>query len=399
MKAIEGFEIAAQLARADGDTEIEARSIWLATQLHGLMHGLPAALHLQGRTAELAETGLASAVAMRSRHQAYELLMAGDPEGALSATAKFDGFGERIATMLCEQIHMDIGRPELVGAAGVPADIEEQTRSRELDLNFALALWLRGDLDPELALPLGIDLVEVIESQRMPHQSLLSLAIVTGVAVAAGEIAVAADHVERLAALDTRRFGRFASGYGDIAQAALECTLGDESAAAARLTDLVAELEIGFWIPRTYLHVIGTIYLLVPSTRDAVDKMEFGAVISDLVEVARTLIMVRQGGSCDSALEAPWHEPNRLRSGFWPPHIVELAVAAISTGDAPPSVERVLQTIPDFGRHLRAPGWPQQFGNSRRSAAPNCRTIDSRPTRIIGLRTGPAKPSHRWRAG
>lgn len=354
LRAAGAFERAAELACAAGHATMEARALWLATQLHGISHGPPAAPHLQERTRQLAATGLPAAQAMVSRHCAYVRLAAGDPDGALDHLGDLEGFGERLGPLLKDVLLLDAGRPEQVGAASSLGDVERQTATRQLDVNLAVALWLRGDVDPAAASSLTTEFLDVVDGQSMPHQSFLAHALEVPAAIAAGDEALAARCLARAEAFESASLGVFATGNVDIARAAWDCAAGDETAAADRLARLVAQLPIEGWVPRTYHHALAAVYLLVPAVRAPLDGMALGPSLRDLLRTARALADVRSGHQADRVLDAPWDRPNLLRSGLWPSHLAELVVAATATGRAPASVEAILAGLPSMPCRLKA---------------------------------------------
>ncbi len=331
---------------AEGDQPLlEIHTLFLTSQLSGLIHGLPPSPELIPRARELMacddEAAAALARAMVDRFEICELLVQGLSDKALARRDELRPFGGPRARMLIETLQTDAGWPELVGDGSL-ADLGGLAASGDLEIPLSYALWIRGELDPEQALEVAQSLIDLVSVQRMSHQTVLLLGVVALVAIAAGEPERARALIAEANA-DAPDFGPRLMGFVRSAEAAILVHEGDESAARAVFEGLVDQVPLGQWPPRVYLHVMAPLYILVPSSRELLSSIRTGPALRLVIEAATALVDFRSTGSTDAAVDLDWSRVSTLRANLWPAHLTELALAAREGGSR--DAEQVLEQI------------------------------------------------------
>ncbi len=324
--ALGSFERAATDLRAEGLPELESQALCLASQISGLRDGLPPAPHLYPRMVELAQAGTPLAVSLVARFDACTALMNGDPLGATRFIDQFSGFGPIRAEMLIDQLWVDAGYPEHVG--GVATHIADLNTQGQIDVQLSYALWVRGEVPAEVALPIVLDLIAMAAGQRISHQSIQVLGLATSVALATGDL----QQGQKLAAQNRTQLdpdlGPLVGAYVDIGDAAVCLAAGDEDGATQILRELLERVPLGCWPPRPYLHFLSPLYVLVPETRELLDSLQVGPAISEVIAASRALVGYRETGERANLETIDWRRFGSLRANMAFPHLVEIALGS-----------------------------------------------------------------------
>jgi DNA-binding SARP family transcriptional activator len=365
------FDQAAAQARASGEVELELLSIWRGVQIADLDR--PGGPPISDRVIELAERGEDLAIAIRAFIESRQRQRDGDPDGAIEALARFEGFGPEQQAVSTALRYVDLGRPEALDAT-----VESVLTSGVSDVYAAQAVWLQGLIDPRLAWPLARELPRRAESIPLPTATALRSVVVT-MGVAAGahdEVVSLAETTVREARATVRVNQRFAH----VAAALVELVVDGEDAAVASLARLLDEVPVGRWPERPYLYALAVIRGLLPGG-DALDGCRFGPSLSVAVEAGAALAALR-AGDAEPAAALPWSSPVLLRVHVPPPLLAELALAA---GDAP-GASAVLADLP----HLRT--WLRRIADRPTSSS----VVGRRVAELASARSQhlPARPAY-----
>ncbi len=361
---VERFVHAADLARSEGDGHMEAIAVFRAIQAAN-DDTSPLPRNLVAMIDELAAT-VAYASGVRAYLRSLQLQAHGDSRGSIEALVGTEVLGEEsLAIMRAERL-CDLGRPEDVFADLSPSDLAHLPSGAEIFVSFAM--WLRGDASPEDALAIGSHMVPGILSRGVLQPSISILAVVTHIALAAGDREAAERHASELADL--------CAGHGDVrtklfsamAEASVCSSRGDDEGAAEILDPVNTGVPFGNWPARPLLIGLPLVYLTRPETRPVLRRCSFGPALGTAVAAGAALVELREEASPDGAVALPWNEEWVLRAHVLPHHLAELAAAAASEGS--PAAEALLGKLPDPRRGLeqleargrsRAARWAGEF--------------------------------------
>jgi DNA-binding SARP family transcriptional activator len=344
LASADALEAAADQARAEGDRTMEGLALQYAVNLRGGVDPMRFPERLVERAAALAAEGDPFGESLHAQLSAHRARLTGQPEvglehlGRMNTARAMDRVQHGFA--LC-----DLGRPEEVLTAA-PEDIASQEGATFM----AHAIWLRGELSPELALEVGGPLTLDTESGQLPHIRVSLSAAFAFVSAAAGEDAAARTFADRALQWAPRTAGDHVRTFALLADAV--CTVaerGDEEA-AVRLDRMLAAVPIGPWPYRSYLYALPLIYVLHPASRAAIDRCRFGPALTTAQEAGRALVALRDDADPTLAYALPWDRPDVLRAHVLPPHLTELAAAAASEGHS--DVGILLGQIPALRDHL-----------------------------------------------
>lgn len=328
-KALASFESAAKALRDAGQHDLEIQALFLASQISGLRDGHPPAPHLYPRAVELAEQGLDLARSMVARYDAYAALVSGDPIRALSYLDDFDGFGAERGTMLTDQLWTDAGYPEHVGEVTTSlVDVVDLHAGNQVNVQLSFALWARGEVPPELAVPVALEMIEVVAGQRNSYLHTQVLAVTTLAALATGDIELGRRLAEQTRQMTDDELGEKIGAYVEICEASVLIEEGDEDAALAMYADLLERLPLGKWPPRAYLTVLSQLYVLVPGCREMLDALRVGPALSEVLNASRALVEFRQDGHRNALDVIDWRRIGTLRANMSLSHLAEVALGA-----------------------------------------------------------------------
>ncbi len=339
-EVIDRFGEAAQVACAEGDELVEAVAVFRVIQTANTRSG-PFPLPYVQRIGELAETS-AYASAVAAYVESLQLGFAGDTTGAFEAMTRCKSLGPDILMVMDAERGCDLGHPEIVAAGLTPDDLDKLPPGAEIFISFAM--WLRGEAPPELALPIGIDMLPSTLRRGHTQTSASMLSVLAHIALAAGENDRAEDYAQRCDALARGQGDPRTELFATMALAAVASAAGDDSAAAALLDEGRTGIPLGAWPARPYLLGIPLLYLVSPHTRPTLDGCQFGPALRTAVRAGQALVALREDGDPTLAGAIPWHSP-ALRSHVLPHHLAELATAAAATGTT--AATELLREIPN----------------------------------------------------
>lgn len=327
-------------ARAAGDDELRSLALWRLVQLGGETD--PASVSVDAELAELAAQGwplARSAVILARSHEAEQR---GDIDDALLALDDLHGLDPRTRRAAVAARLVALGHPERLGVT--LAEILDEGLG---DPVAAQAVWLRGDVDPDVAWPIAADLPGRYARRDLAAVDVPLLGVLASVALTAGDTDAAralADAATAAAPLVVPRAQHFAG----VADALVTLCEEGEAAAAERFAALVDALPLDPWPPWPYLAALTPIRALLPGT-EWLDDLPFGPSLRTAVDAGRALRDLRDGAGTTRAAELPWSSPELLRVHVPPPLLCELAVAA----DATPGAAALLERLPHRARWLR----------------------------------------------
>ncbi len=352
--AIGSFENAAELARFRGDGEAECVALWRLYQSElwaGSRDRIPA---IMARLSELAGSGEPLAELLVEIESAVELGRQGRRDEALRTIHACDRPGRE--TVLAQTVDLrggvllDLGCPEEIGLPTAVDELASGLAGEDARV-VAFATWLRGDVSPELAITIGQEMASGIRPVRLTHQQVALSGVVALIAVHAGDLEQAEALVERGGKLVGHIGGGHGANFLRVAEASLAVARHDEQRAVGLLEEALAEVPMEVLPARSYLNSLPLLHLLVPEVRPMIDRANLGPALTTVQEMARALTAQREEGDLTAAVALPWRRPALLRVHVAPPHLAELAVAAVIGGV--PEAEAVLGELPDLRGLLR----------------------------------------------
>ena len=365
------FEQAAEAALAIGDVELELLAWWRIVQIANLdtadVQTLPA------RVAALAAADHPLGRAIESFVESSRRQRAGDSNGALAALRGLDGFAPDQRSISLALRYVDLGRPEALNVS-----LDEVLASGISDVYAAQAVWLEGQLDPDLAWPFAREL-----PYRAGTIPLATATALRSVVVAVGVAAGAHDEIVPLSAFNRREARTTVllnEHFAHVAGALVELVTVDEPTAVATFTQLLDTVPLGRWPERPYLSALSVLRGLLPGG-EILDDCELGPSLTVAVAAGAALAALRTGDA-GPARALPWQQPALLRVHVPPPLLAELALAA----DATPGAAAVLDSLP----HLRT--WLRRIADRAAARTATGRRLAERAaTKADAM---PARPDH-----
>lgn len=343
------FEAAARHARSIGRPDLEALAIQNAMNIRSILDPREFPDEMLLRADELAADGHDTAAFAATSIRAHRFRTAGDPEQSAAELWKMVANQSPMAVIGQAFGYGDLGRPEDVAMPSTdddPTTIAAQAGGQHL----AQAIWLRGDVSPEVALSLGSGLAAHADDFQMAHVQVPTNAVLALVAVAAGDDEAAGRFVERALAASNRTAAGHVRSFADVARAALLVSTSGDDEARIVIDQALQRTPIGDWPPRPYLYSLPMVYLLAPATRATIDRCRFGPAMTIAARAGHALVALREHGDGLPANALPWLRSDLLRAHVLPPHLAELAAAAATTGN--PDVEIVLSSLPGLRDRL-----------------------------------------------
>lgn len=319
----------ADRARGSGEADLEAVALYRAMVWISLDGDVPAAM--VDRLGELAGAVPFAAQALRYV-QSEQAMYAGDPEASFAYLSPAGVDAEYPDLELVDRMGQlcNLGRPEEVGVGLTTADLAGMPDGAELYVGFAL--WTRGQLTPEVALPIALSMTAQTLARRVVHPIVAILGVTSFMALAQGDSETAIRHVRQ--ARDEAQYGCSTRIRAFISMAAAATALETEGEAAAAevLGDMLGVIPMGNWPIPSYLLGLPMIYLLRPETRPTLDRCRFGPALTTARNAGVALAELRETGSTAAAASLPWDREACLRAHVLPAHLCELAVAASLAG-------------------------------------------------------------------
>ncbi|KAG1648749.1 1,8-cineole 2-endo-monooxygenase [Nymphon striatum] len=322
-------EIAAQAA-ADGDAHLEALFLYRALQALGDRGGRHDELYERVRA--LGESNDNQVKLTRWSLDAGDALRRGRIEELLG--------------------HLD-RRPELVTGDALREDLGV---TRELALTMELfvaqASWLRGDASPELALELGAAMGDRTSGRGLATQVVPQIAVFAIVGAAAGDHKYVKGLLDRLDRVDASGLGGHVRSFTHIAPGWAAASIGADEVARTHFERALVGAPLSPWPYRSWMYSLVPAYVLLPEHRSTLDGLDLGPSLRAVLEVARSVVALRESGATQSAAKLRWEHPELLRAHVPVAMLVEACVAGAHAGSS--DARKLLADLPDPGTHLLA---------------------------------------------
>jgi len=349
------LEDVAARARLAADAGAESNALWRLLSVRPWFGAESGFAPLLRRARELAAGGDPLAQALELLWSAYEAGTTGSQVQATEHLAQLRRVPPEVAAQTAEMrmgVLVDIGRPE-----EVPMSVEltrEAGRAPMLvnaGVVGAFALWLRGDVPPELAAQMAGPYLTGAAEAAIPHHIIVTHTVLAHIYCAAGRTEEARRLVDTAIAFGGRELSGVIGGYVPISEATIAACRHDEDEAGAQLRRAATIVPLERWPARCYLTSLPMTYLLLPESRAMLDRAVVGPALSRVLQAGRALVDLRERGDAEPAARLPWATPDLLRAHLTPPHLAELAVAAIAAGAA--GATQVVEALPARREQLR----------------------------------------------
>lgn len=325
-----------------GDLEIEVLARWRLAQLQYLQDQEHLAVDQRLEYLEAQGVRLAAATAAFTRSVVAQ--RRGLVIEALAETQNFADFDYAQRKVAIAERLVDLGQPEQVTAS-----IESVVGSGDVDIFGAQALWLRGEVAPELGWALAKDFPATVAERGIAHELVSVRSVVATVAISAGEFAAVPELI-RDARQHESCVGDQVVLLVDIAEALHALCVDGEDRAAELLDAALKRVPLGRWPSRGHLHGLTALRALAPDQAAMLDDCDLGPALSTAVAAGAVLADLRSGEKTSGASTLPWGQPNVLRAHVPPPLLAELAVAAIADGIE--EARQILIETPSVGTWL-----------------------------------------------
>jgi DNA-binding SARP family transcriptional activator len=332
-------------AEQSGDIELATLALWRQTQQIGDVSPAylagPEVAELVAAVDRYADDGWPLAVNAKALMLSHAAEQRRDVRAALDTIDMFSGPNEEVTRASTTSRFLALGHPEQV-----PVTLNEVLAAGVSDPIGAQAVWMRGEVDPDVAWPIARELPASYSRRRLPTVQVPLLGVLTSVALAAGDVAAARRLADDALELGRRLLPRPAL-FAGVADALVVLATDGDDAAAARFERLAATVPVGPWPAWAYVGAIASVRALVPGT-EWLDDVEFGPSVATAVRCGAAIRAVRDHGDRRPAIDLPWHAPVLLRVHVPPPLLCELALAAGTEQSL-----ALLAEIPDSGRWTR----------------------------------------------
>jgi DNA-binding SARP family transcriptional activator len=344
----EAFEAVAISARSMGDDDVEALALYNAMNMRSIVDPATIPGWVLERAEALSESGDHVAELVATTTRSHRARLTGDPE---SAAMHLRGLSRNPASLALPTQAFgfgDLGRPEDVLT---PPDVDEAATLASQGGNqyLAQALWLRGEVSPELALEFGRRLAADADDMQMAHVGVSTNAVLAIVAVAAGSLAEAHRFMARSQRWAPRTVSDHVLALAGMARASIALDEATEEEATTIVAEVLADQPIVHWPQRPYLYALPMVYVLAPDTRAVLSRCRFGPAFMVALQAGQALVALREAQDPSVAADLPWHEPLVLRAHVAPSHLAELAAGAATAGA---DVGVLLQQLPDLRAKL-----------------------------------------------
>ena len=340
-QALVAFERVRAAAASDGDRSLEATAWWRVAQFES--HRMQAPDNLDPRLLALADEGwplARSAVALaRSVAAQYR----GDARAALAETEGFDRSDPVQYQGALRGRLLSLGRPEMI-----PAAVDAVLGGGSADVFDSQALWWRGEVPPELAWTVAVELHNTYADRRVAAVQVALDSVVATVALAAGRVADARRFAD-LAIVTAPRTMTPNAGFAGVADALVALVEHGEAEFAARFDKLFADVPLLPWPAWAYMSALAPIRALLPDG-EQLDGLDVGPSLRVAIDAGRAVAELRRTGDPGVATTLPWEQINLLRVHVPVPMLCELVLAASATV---PAANASLSQIPHCSRWIR----------------------------------------------
>ncbi len=339
------FARAAELARAEGDDVLES-TMWFRCAQSVTVSHVPVDEQLINRLDELAANQPVARAMFNYIQSCRAQFQQGDIRQAIDLVNNtYSEFGHEVGTIMrCERL-FDLGRFDQIDLGLPTTDFMKLPPGSQGYV--ALAMWLRGDFDPDTARLAADEFVNTVLIEGGTHTSIVTFSSGLLACLAQGDW----DRADEL-----RKRSREVAAQADVATTPLIWEASAAAAAAATIDgdeDRAAEL-LRFRHPEplftTFPHqgqlpVLALMYVVTPEARDRLDRLDAGTTLSVAIAAGRAVVAARDGDVSPS-LVLPWTESNLLRSNVIPTHLAELACAALADDNRHGPALALLDTLP-----------------------------------------------------
>ena len=394
-EALLAFERVRAAAASDGDRSLEATAWWRVAQFES--HRMQAPDNLDPRLVALADEGWPLARSAVALARSVAAQQRGDARAALAETEGFDRSDPVQYQGALRGRLLSLGRPEMI-----PAAADAVLGGGSADVFDAQALWWRGEVPPELAWTVAVELHNTYADRRVAAVQVALDSVVATVALAAGHVADARRFADLAIATAPRTMTPNA-GFAGVADALVALVEHGEDEFAARFDKLFADVPLLPWPAWAYMSALAPIRALLPDG-EQLDGLDVGPSLRVAIDAGRAVAELRRTGDPGAATTLPWEQIDLLRVHVPVPMLCELALAA---GMHVPAAAAALEVLPHCSRWVRRyAGHPSSHGaarrHDRRQGTPRAtRRADADhhprailrgvPTRPRGPRLGPAR--------
>jgi hypothetical protein len=339
-EALAAFERVRRWAAAVGDRSLEATAWWRVIQMETqCVHGVdidPSLLALAEEGWPLARSAVALARSVAAQQR-------GDAREALAATEGFDRSDPVQYQGALRGRLLSLGRPEMI-----PATVDTVLGGGSADVFDAQALWWRGEVPPELAWTIAVELHNTYSDRRVAAVQVALDSVVATVALAAGHVVEARRFADLAIATAPRTMAHMA-GFAGVADALVALVEHGESEFEARFDKLLADVPMLPWPAWAYMSALTPIRALLPDG-DQLDGLDVGPSLRVAIDAGRAVAALRRTGDPAVATTLPWSQIDLLRVHVPVPMLCELALAA---GTQVPAAAAALEVLPHCSRWVR----------------------------------------------
>ena len=388
-EALLAFERVRAAAASDGDRSLEATAWWRVAQFES--HRMQAPDNLDPRLVALADEGWPLARSAVALARSVAAQQRGDARAALAETAGFDRSDPVQYQGALRGRLLALGRPEMI-----PAAADAVLGGGSADVFDAQALWWRGEVPPELAWTIAVELHNTYADRRVAAVQVALDSVVATVALAAGHVADARRFADLAIATAPRTMTPNA-GFAGVADALVALVEHGEDEFAARFDKLFADVPLLPWPAWAYLSALAPIRALLPDG-EQLDGLDVGPSLRVAIDAGRAVAELRRTGDPGAATTLPWEQIDLLRVHVPVPMLCELALAAGMHVPAACSSARGGAALLALGQALRRAPQPNGAARrrDRRQGAPRATRradADHHPRAILrGVPTRPRGP-------
>ncbi len=347
--AIAGFRAAADLAASEGATTIEAAALWHHGQSAYFAGSREPMIQVLPRLGELIDAGEPAAAAIRARILGRGALGFGDARRATTALSNLPP--GPWTSMVVDLGYSELGWPERVGVFGR----RDTGATESTDMTFAFALWMRGDVPPDLALAVAQPAAAGIRGRQLDQQTGPVHGVLAMIATMAGRRGLALEHAEAAEAAhppdstSSFRFTEAARVLRALAVGDLDAI--DEEALAALDRDVVEPWPlVATW---SILPALRCAAHHRPAVADFLDDLDVGPSARVAIEAGRALARFRHHDDPTAAAALPWSDTGVLRARVAPVQLAELLLAA-SIAEPDETRHELALEVPGIGHHWQA---------------------------------------------
>ncbi len=362
-EALLAFERVRAAAASDGDRSLEATAWWRVAQFES--HRMQAPDNLDPRLVALADEGWPLARSAVALARSVAAQQRGDARAALAETEGFDRSDPVQYQGALRGRLLSLGRPEMI-----PAAADAVLGGGSADVFDAQALWWRGEVPPELAWTVAVELHNTYADRRVAAVQVALDSVVATVALAAGHVADARRFADLAIATAPRTMTPNA-GFAGVADALVALVEHGEDEFAARFDKLFADVPLLPWPAWAYMSALAPIRALLPDG-EQLDGLDVGPSLRVAIDAGRAVAELRRTGDPGAATTLPWEQIDLLRVHVPVPMLCELALAA---GMHVPAAAAALEVMPHCSRWVRRlVGHPsptvRRAADDRRQGAP-----------------------------